>query len=541
MKVLASLFGCLVTFTLVADEPLQVEPKKISKEHLEFFEKKVRPLLAKNCHKCHGAKKQEGELRLDLQSHVLRGGESGKAIVPGSPDESLLIESVKYEGFEMPPDKMLSKEDVAILVRWVKLGAPWTPEIEARDSATTVDHREEIWKAAKKHWAFQPVAKPHVPAGNQNGWARNAVDNFVGHQQQHAGISASPRADKRTLMRRAFLDLIGMPPTPEEATEFMTDNSPDAYARLVDRLLNDVRYGERWGRHWLDVARYADSKGAIFGEPRQYPYAYTYRDYVIKSFNDDKPYNQFVREQLAADLITKRKDDPALAALGFLTVHRRLSQSRIEEQWVDRVDTVTRGLLGLTVACAQCHDHKYDPIPTADFYSLYGVFASIEEPEELPVISQPKQGSELDIAYQKLVEQEEQSIQDYREMQYAKVMKKIRTQIGGYLLVVHEGRNLTPGKMQSLAGKRKLNPYIATRWQAYLKEHSHDNIFAAWSALAAIPESEWNAKSAEISKQIIANQLPNVELNPLISAMFKSKLPGSLKEVSELYQQLFRN
>ncbi len=538
-KLLASLSLCLVSFTLMADEVQQVKSKNIPKEHLNFFEKEVRPLLAAHCYKCHGSKKQEGDLRLDLQSHVIKGGESGKAIVPGSPDKSLLIESVKYEGFEMPPDKKLSKQDVAILVRWVKLGAPWTPEIEPKEIIKTEDHQAEIWNAAKTHWAFQPIKKIDVPSETPDGWGQNQIDYFIWQQQQKAKISPSPQADKRTLMRRAYFDLIGMPPTLEEATEFIADTSPTAFSRLVDRLLNDPRYGERWGRHWLDVARYADSKGAIFGEPRQYPYAYTYRDYVIESFNKDKPYNQFVREQLAADLLTKRKDDPTLAALGFLTVHRRLSQSRIEEQWVDRVDTVTRGLLGLTVACAQCHDHKYDPIPTADFYSLYGVFASIEEPEKLPIISRPKADSELDIAYQKLVKQEDQVIQTYRDVQYTKVMKKIRSQIGGYLLVVHDGRDLTAGKMQSLAGKRKLNPYIATRWKNFLKEHPHNEILGAWNALATIPESEWNAQSTKIINQIVANKLPNVDLNPLVSAAFQSEKTGTLKAVAELYQQLF--
>ncbi len=536
MKILITLILCLINFTLFAGESQKADAKKIPKEHLVFFEKEVRPLLAAHCYKCHGAKKQEGELRLDFQSHVIKGGESGKAIVPGSPDKSLLIESVKYEGFEMPPDKKLSKQDVAIFVRWVKLGAPWTPEVEPEETIITEDHQAEIWNIAKTHWAFQPIQNRDVPSETPDGWGQNQIDYFVRQQQKKAKISPSPQADKRTLMRRAYFDLIGMLPTPEEATEFLSDKSPEAYSQLVDRLLNDVRYGERWGRHWLDVARYADSKGAIFGEPRQYPYAYTYRDYVIQSFNKDKPYNQFVREQLAADLITKRKDDPSLAALGFLTVHRRLSQLRIEEQWVDRVDTVTRGLLGLTVACAQCHDHKYDPIPTADFYSLYGVFASIEEPDELPIISRPKAGSNLEIAYQKLVKQEDQNIQKYREVQYAKVMKKIRSQVGGYLLVVHDGRSLTSGKMQSLAGKRKLNPYIATRWKNFLKEHPRDTVLGA---LAAIPKTEWNRKSTEIIKQIVANKLPNCNLNPLVSAAFQSKKTGTLKEVAELYQQIF--
>ncbi len=534
---------CLVLVVSPKNMPAADSPaaklKKIPDEQLQFFERDVRPLLAKNCFRCHGEKKQEGELRLDLRSHVLRGGESGEVIVPGKPDESLLIESVRYESLEMPPDKKMSQQEVDVLTRWIELGAPWPDEKEPLGKVDSKKHHDVIWENAKTHWAFQPIEMPDVPADEHQGWAQNSIDRFVWQQQKKAGMTPSPRADRRTLLRRAYFDLIGMPASPREAAEFISDNSPDAYSRLIDRLLDDPRYGERWGRHWLDVARYADSKGAIFGEPRQYPYAYTYRDYVINSFNEDKPYNQFVREQLAADLLTDRKDDPTLAALGFLTVHRRLSQSRIEEQWIDRVDTVTRGLLGLTVACAQCHDHKYDPIPTADFYSLYGVFASIEEPEELPVIGRPEPGSELDLAYRKLVRQEDEIIQKYRQEQFTKVMEKIRNQIGGYLLVVHEGRSLSEGKMQSLAGKRKLNPYIATRWKKYLKENPKDAVFGAWHALAAIPQDQWISKSAETINQIAVNKLPDCDLNPLVSAAFQLTKPGDLNEAAKLYQNIF--
>lgn len=534
---------CLV-FILAAHQyvsagPVREKEEKTSPEHLQFFEKQVRPLLAKNCFRCHGEKKQEGELRLDLRSHVFRGGESGEIIIPGKPDESLLIESVKYESLEMPPDKKMSQRDVAILTRWIKLGAPWTIEKEPVETVKRANHRDLIWDRAKTHWAFQPIKMPKIPQGGREGWTISEVDRFVWQQQKKAGITPSPRAEKQTLLRRAFFDLIGMPPSPEEATMFLDDHSPEAFSHLIERLLSDPRYGERWGRHWLDVARYADSKGAIFGEPRQYPYAYTYRDYVIQSFNEDKPYDQFVREQLAADLLTNRKDDPTLAALGFLTVHRRLSQSRTEEQWVDRVDTVTRGLLGLTVACAQCHDHKYDPIPTADFYSLYGLFASLEEPEELPIIGKPEPGSEVEQDYLNLVKQEDQIIEQYKEKQFEIVTRKIRSQIGDYLLVVHDGQELSAGKMQSLAGKRKLNPYISVRWKKYLESHPHDAVLGAWNVLSAIPQDQWEKQSPEIISQIAANKLQGCLLNPLVCQAFQSRTPANLQEVSGIYQELF--
>ncbi len=544
-------FGCILAlpvragflFAVLACAAVADEPEKkdhfVSPEHLQFFETRVRPLLAKHCYRCHGEKKQEGSLRLDLRSHAFKGGESGKVIIPGNAEESLLVESIKYESLEMPPDKKMSQRDVAVISRWIELGAPWKIEKEPAETVEGDRHRDVIREKAKTHWAFQPVEAQPVPSGDREGWSRNEIDRFVLQQQRKAGLSPSPRAQKRTLLRRAFFDLLGMPPSMEEADEFLNDQSPQAFSRLVDRLLDDSRYGERWGRHWLDVARYADSKGAIFGEPRQYPYAYTYRDYVIRSFNEDKPYDQFVREQLAADLLTDRKNDPALAALGFLTVHRRLSQSRIEEQWVDRVDTVTRGLLGLTVACAQCHDHKYDPIPSADFYSLYGVFASLEEPDELPVIGKPKPGSRLERDYMNLVKQEDLAIQQYKKKQFELVTKKIRSQAGEYLLVVRDGQELSAAGMQSLAGKRKLNPYIAIRWKKYLESHPNDAVLGAWNALSAIPREQWAEKSPQVIAQIAANRLPGCSLNPLISRAFQSVSPANLKEVSAVYQELF--
>ena len=243
------------------------------------------------------------------------------------------------------------------------------------------------WTAARKHWAYQPIRRHGPPAVKDRELAQSPVDPFVLARLEAAGLTPSPPADRRTLLRRAYYDLIGLPPTLEEIEAFERDRSDDAFARVVDRLLASPRYGERWGRHWLDVARYADTKDGVlmFGDDRVRPYAYTYRDYVIRAFNEDLRFDRFIHEQLAADVVAPKDQPWRLAAMGFLTLGR-MFDNNVHDQIDDRIDTVTRGLLGLTVACARCHDHKYDAIPTADYYSLYGVFASSEAPLELPLI-----------------------------------------------------------------------------------------------------------------------------------------------------------
>ena len=260
-----------------------------------------------------------------------------------------------------------------------------------------------IEKAAAKHWAFRPVKRPEVPKGTAN-----PIDAFVLKQLSDKGLSLSPRADRRTLIRRATFDLHGLPPTPADVEAFVKDDSPDAYDRLIDRLLASPRYGERWGRHWLDVARYADNKGYVFFEGKEYPWAWTYRDYVIRAFNDDKPFDRFVTEQLAADLLAPN-DATAQAALGFLTVGGHF-MNNTHDIIDDRIDVVTRGLMGLTVTCARCHDHKFDPVPAADYYSLYGVLRSSTEPTVPPLAGPPPKepehqlyDAELEIREKRLV------------------------------------------------------------------------------------------------------------------------------------------
>lgn len=528
---------------LAAEPQKSQRPHKIDSKSEQFFENRVRPLLVNRCWKCHGEKQNKGGLRLNSRAAAIRGGDSGAAVKPNKPGASLLMDAVRYEGFDMPPDGRLSDEEVKVLQRWIEIGAPWPRETSKTPADSKPnergDGRTAIHKAARTHWALQPVADVEPPTEVDKLWCANEVDHFVSSRLRQSNLTPSTEADRRTLLRRTYFDLLGMPPTVEETRRFLADNTSQAFSRLVDRLLDDPRYGERWGRHWLDVARYADTKGAIFGEPREYPYAYTYRDYVVAAFNDDKPYDQFVREQLAADLMTKSRTDPSLAALGFLTVHRRSNNGGEVEQWADRVDTVSRGFLGLTVACARCHDHKYDPIPTADYYSLFGVFASIKEPKELPIIGRPEPGSKLARSYNTFLAEEDRKRDEFISSRLQKLLKKFRGQVGGFLLLVHEGANLNEADFRVLASRKKLNANVALRWRTYLDKRLDRAVFGAWKAFAALPAAKFAEQAETLTKRIIANELPGQQLNPLVVDAFRESVPKTLSDVSVRYQRLF--
>jgi hypothetical protein len=386
-------------------------PEKSSPQALEFFESKVRPILADRCFRCHGPEKQKAGLRLDSREGMLKGSESGPVIVPGQPEASLVIKAILQQGdLKMPPDEKLPAEAIASISEWIKAGAPWPGNNIAAGPAV------ESWKT---HWAFQPVTKLAPPAVQHAGRVHSPIDAFILAELEKHGLTLAAPADKRTLLRRATFDLIGLPPTPEEIEAFESDSTPDALARVIDRLLASPHYGERWGRHWLDVARYADTKGYVFEEERRYAYAYTYRDYVIRAFNDDLPYDQFIAQQLAADqldaearAVGEDTDPKVLAAMGYLTLGRRFLNNQ-HDIIDDRIDVTTRGLLGLTVACARCHDHKFDPIPTKDYYSLYGVFSSSTEPKELPLLGEPPDTPEYH-AFDKELKARQQAVADYQ-------------------------------------------------------------------------------------------------------------------------------
>ncbi len=378
----------LTLFTIAAATTGFATP---SPEQIEFFEKKVRPVLSEQCYSCHGPEKQKAELRVDSLSAILKGSDLGPVLVPGKPNESSLIKSIKHIGDSKMPEKKpkMPDDQIQALEQWVAMGAPW-PE---SDKPATPSAQE----AAKKHWSYQAVQKVAVP---QVPDAKTPIDAFIGAGLQKAGLTLSPQADKRTLIRRATFDLIGLPPTEEEVAEFEKDKSPDAFAKVVDRLLADAQYGERWARHWLDVARYADTKGYLAGgEERRYPFAYTYRDWVIRALNEDLPYDKFVTMQLAADKLVG-PNDPDLAAMGFLLVGRRFLNN-INDIIDDRIDVISRGLMGITVGCARCHDHKFDPLTQKDYYALHGVLNSSEEPQDLPEIGQSSADPAVKAKYEK--------------------------------------------------------------------------------------------------------------------------------------------
>ena len=362
---------------------VQGAEQQLTKDQSDFFENKIRPTLVTECYQCHSLKapKLKGGLSLESRDATLKGGDAGPALVPGDPDASLLIKAVRYtdSDLQMPPrGHKLSDAQIADLEAWVKMGAP--------------DPRTGLAIAKKKnprdYWAFQPIKNSPVPDVKDTNWIQSPGDAFILAKLDEKGGKPNPPADKRTLIRRATFDLIGIPPTPEEVKNFLDDNSPNAFAKVVDRLLASPHYGERWGRFWLDVARYSDTKGDVQKnkEDYHYPFAWTYRDYVVRSFNQDKPFNRFIMEQLAADkLVVGSPDKTILAAMGFLTLGDRF-QEKQNDIINDRIDVVTKGFLGLTVTCARCHDHKFDPIPTQDYYSLHGIFNSCIEPSEEPII-----------------------------------------------------------------------------------------------------------------------------------------------------------
>jgi mono/diheme cytochrome c family protein len=352
----------------------------------DYFEKRVRPILVQHCVGCHGEKKQKGELRLDLKAGFAKGGESGPAVVPGKPDESRLVKAVGYaDDIKMPPKGKLTDADIATLTEWVKGGAPWPDDgAVAKGPEKTFDLRAR----AKAHWSFQPIRRPSVPEiekpKDPKLEIRNEIDRFLLARLQKEGLTFAPPADKRALLRRVYFDLVGLPPAPAEIVAFLKDEAPDAYEKVVDKLLASPQYGERWGRHWLDLVRYAETHGHEFDF--EIPDAWRYRDYVIRSFNADVPYDQFLTEHIAGDLLPPRRNpktgaNEALLATGFWWLgeakHSPVdSRAEFADRTDNQIDVFGKAVFGLTISCARCHDHKFDAIATKDYYALFGVITS---------------------------------------------------------------------------------------------------------------------------------------------------------------------
>ncbi|MCA8995862.1 MAG: DUF1549 domain-containing protein [Planctomycetaceae bacterium] len=382
------IFAVTMAFSLL----LSVVGGVYAEDEAQFFEAQVAPLLRTHCIDCHGPDTQESELRLDDYGAMLRGGEIGPAVVPGQVDRSLLVTAVGYkdEVLQMPPDGKLPAEAIEVFRKWVEMGAPH-PQKGQVDPVAHHRMNEQELAEARSFWSFQPVVRPEVPEMNAS-WGTNEIDRLLLADLKQQGLVPAPPASKRELIRRATFDLTGLPPTPAEIEEFLADSSPDAFAKVIDRLLESTAYGERWGRHWLDIVRYADSNG--LDENVAHGNAWRYRDYVIASFNADKPFDQFLQEQIAGDLIegpSERRHD-RLIATGFLTLGAKVlaesDETKMQMDIVDeQIDTIGKSLLGLTLGCARCHDHKFDPISTADYYALAGIFKSTRTMESLKRIA----------------------------------------------------------------------------------------------------------------------------------------------------------
>ncbi|WP_231603735.1 PSD1 and planctomycete cytochrome C domain-containing protein [Neorhodopirellula pilleata] len=513
----------------------------------EFFEQKIRPLLIDRCHSCHDASLQESDLRLDSRDGVLQGGVSGAAVIAGNPAQSLLIHAVTgtRNVERMPPDEPLEESEIALLRRWINMGAPWT----AQDAPAPValGDQEAIGRAAETHWAFQPISHPtppdvtsiHLPAEiHADQWKRNPIDAFVLSRLADSGLSPSPSAQRDVLLRRLSFDLIGLPPTHQQVQSFVNDPRPDPVVieETVDRLLASEHHGERWARYWLDLARYADTRDWQAQAEIRYPYAYTYRDYVINSLNDDKPYNEFIQEQIAADYYYQQPDAPELAALGFLTVGPLFRNDRLE-QAADKIDVVGRGLMGITISCARCHDHKYDPIPIEDYYSLYGVFASCSTPDTYPTIDSGMTDEALLADFEKALAEKQNDLRQYKiELRRDAILdlqERIPTYFDAFVVMgIDKKKEIRGIKSQFNILESAMTP-LNNELLARLKRNrdKNDAVGGPWHDALSISEPEFKKQRT----QWLNRWLGDADLNPLIAETLKQSSPLTRSDVVKAY------
>ena len=441
---------------------------------VEFFESRIRPVFVEHCLECHSStsKSLKGGLQLDHREGLLTGGDSGPAIVTDKPETSPLIKALKYDGLEMPPKGRLPASVVADFEQWIKMGAPDPRERPA--SATPL--KFDFLKASQL-WSFQPPRRAALPEVTLTDWPRQGLDRFVLAKLEQSGLQPSPMADRRVLIRRAFFDVIGLPPSPEEVDTFLKDSSPDAYKTIVDRLLESPHYGERWGRHWLDIARYGEDQAHTF-KARNYPQGFRYRDWVVNALNHDLPYDRFVSEQIAADLTGSPGDPGRLAALGLFALGPVYYQDNGEQakaladEWDDRIDTLTRGVLGLTVSCARCHDHKFDPITTADYYALAGIFASSEY-QERPIV--PQEVIDQKTAAESVLKDQQLVVDRFLDQQSRLLRPTLVAEIPQYMSASWKVLNQQKGKSKDkklvarVAKTENVNELLLQRWVDFLK------------------------------------------------------------------------
>jgi cytochrome c553 len=460
----------------------------------EFFETRVRPVLANNCYSCH-ANSELGGLRLDSRERILKGGKSGAAVIPGKPDESLLIRAIRQvdSRLKMPLGGKLTDEEINDLTKWVELGVPWP--------ATPAAPGFIISQEQKHFWAFQPIQQTSPPVSNHT-WVKSPIDRFILARLETQAMKPVHPASKQDLIRRATFDLTGLPPTAEEVDAFVRDSSPDAFARVVDRLLASPQYGERWGRFWLDVARYGedDVRGAVPSGYEPYANAFRYRDWVIGAFNQDMPYDVFVEAQIAGDLLDRKDRSNLVAGLGLFGLGpwyfdlADAPQARANER-NDRVDMISRGLLGLTVACARCHDHKYDPISMKDYYALAGVFASSEF-REYPLV--PQKVIEDYKAHAKKIQDKETFLKEFSDSQSTLLAEMLVRKTSQYVNAAWQVLGPQKAELGQVASTQKLDSETLERWANYLKNPEKDHPYLKdWNALMANGTAEAAARAAD--------------------------------------------
>jgi cytochrome c553 len=458
---------------------------------VEFFEKKIRPALDTHCNSCHTKGKTRGGLSLANRAALLKGGDSGPAVVPGQPAKSLLIQAVRHEkdDLHMPPKGKLPPEVINDFITWVEHGAVW-PEALVASTGDSLLRTNGMPISAKdrEFWSFRPVTNPAVPKVKDAGWPQKSLDYFILATMEEKGLKPVRQADRRTLIRRLSFDLVGLPPTPEEVEAFVDDRSPDAYAKLVERLLASPHYGERWARHWLDVARYGEDQAHTF-QARLYPNGYRYRDWVIKAFNDNMPYDQFIVNQIAADQIEGPKNRENLPALGYFALgpvyYADAGEAKAAQaaEVDDRIDTLCRGFLGLTVACARCHDHKFDPIPTADYYGLAGIFFSTQY--DMTSLASPEETKRFSDSTARVKSQEEK-VKKYLEDENLHIAENLADNLPKHALAawkLHAIRKGQPGpKVTELAKDAGVDTVVLERLTNFLfgKEGEGKGTLADW-------------------------------------------------------------
>ena len=541
LPAIAACIFCLSTAAIQADD----------RDKLDFFENHIRPLLVEKCASCHGEEIQENGFRVDSRDGMLEGGQRGDAIVPGDASASLLFRMVsgqEGEDLTMPPDgDTLSKEEQQHIAIWINQGAVWSGEQRSASDGPFARMKE----IHDTHWAYQPIVMPITPSNPDSTWPRGVIDEFIFARLAKSGLTPSPEADRPTLIRRAYFDLIGLPPTYEQVESFIRDSRENAYELMIDELLNRPEYGQRWGRHWLDVARYSDTRGHTNfpGTEIRYPFAWTYRDYVINAMNADLPFDQFVTQQLAADLEIDTDTNGAqqnLAALGFLTVGRRFL-NRQHRILGERVDLVSRGLMGVTIMCAKCHDHKFDPFSMHDFYALYGIFENAAEPlpSELPQIGpahdvDPQRAS---ILRPQLEEELATFTQEAAALRIKLILEELRQKAEFYLPLAAASAEGEALETVKIGDHERWSRIGIEMWKAFITKNSV--LSPWWTTLVAIESPDGESYAAELAAALTNGPSGNrlirekiLEEKPESTATAMQAIGQALTSVSDRWEKL---